>query len=379
MKSEGRLYVRGNQWWMAFRASVMTHGKIRRIEVRETTHVPVTSPHSEKAAWGVLKARLKQVNRPEWVGPYNERLTVSDILDAYQTLRGPVVRNAGAMKYAITHLKDEFGVTRCNALLPEQVDAWRTKMVTVGYSQGTVDRIARVLRAAFNLALRDRKVAFVPRISTYNPEDARQGFMEPPEFEAIEKALREIEPDIADMWVFAYYSGRRPGELQELQWSAVSLESREARITRSKNRKPWTISLEGPLWDCLQARLAASRFHEVLSPYVFHRGGKHIDSSARNRAFRQARVAAGYPARLWYDCRRSCARDMIAAGVDPSTVMQALGHTTRAMLDRYNIVSPDQQRDAVRRLVEARQGNRAQNRAQNVVPLNKINRNNVPR
>lgn len=338
---------------------------MRRIEVRESART-----ESESQARTLLRRRLREVNSASYVGPTNEKLTVSDVLDAYLAHRMPHVKNQNALEYAVRFLREFFGTRRAAMLFPEQIDAARAKMCEAGYAQGTVDRVFRILRAAYHLAQTDRKVAHVPRISMYAPEDARQGFCEPDEFWAIHAQI--AHPVVKDMAEFAYYSGRRPSELEKMRWSDVYRDEGVVRLPRTKNRKPWIVVLEGPLAEIVERRSQARVEGVTLSEYVFHESGQRIHSSKRNRWWKKACVAAGYPNRLFYDLRRTAARDMIDAGADVTTVKQALGHTTDSMLHRYNIRTTTDQREAVQRMVELRQGKRGQSHGHGQVVALKI-------
>jgi len=68
------------------------------------------------------------------------------------------------------------------------------------------------------------------------------------------------------------------------------------------------------------------------------------------KAFRRARKAAGLNGVWFHDLRRSFVTQTRRLGVPESVVMRMSGHRTRAVFDRYNIVSEDDLRDAVARL-----------------------------
>ena len=94
---------------------------------------------------------------------------------------------------------------------------------------------------------------------------------------------------------------------------------------------------------------------DLIARYVFcyvvgEKAGKRITESGYHKAWRKARLAAGCPARIPHDCRRTAVRNLVRAQVTEHVAMQLTGHKTRAVFERYNIVSSSDLRDAARRL-----------------------------
>jgi len=80
----------------------------------------------------------------------------------------------------------------------------------------------------------------------------------------------------------------------------------------------------------------------------FHRNGKPIRSFWG--AWQTACRLAGCPGRILHDFRRTAVRNLVRAGVPDSIAMKMTGHKTRAVFDRYDIVSETDLTEASRKL-----------------------------
>jgi len=227
-------------------------------------------------------------------------------------------------------------------------------------SNATINRELALLRRAFNLGKQATppKVGTVPRFPMLAENNVRKGFFEHEAFLAVR---RELPEEIRPIITFAYYTGCRKGEILALQWRQVDLSERVVRLEpgETKNDEARTIPLAPDLFEMLKLQQESRAAHFPDCPWVFARAGEQIlDFRA---AWDAACKAAGFvakdgekekPTRLFHDLRRTGVRNLIRAGVPERVAMMISGHKTRAVFDRYNIVSEADLKDAARKLDE---------------------------
>jgi len=220
-------------------------------------------------------------------------------------------------------------------------------------TNGTIERSLALLRRAFSLGKAAKKISSVPVIKRLKVSNVRKGFFEADQYRAV---LAHVPDYVRPIVVFGYYTGCRRGEILGLRWNQVDLAESVVRLEpgETKNDEGRTIPLARELRAVLtkQKELRDELFPKCT--WVFFRLGEPV------RDFRRAWVSAckkaglidgkGSPDRLFHDLRRTGVRNLIRAGVPERVAMKISGHKTRSMLDRYNIVSEADLKDAAKKL-----------------------------
>jgi integrase len=320
----------------------------------------------------LLEKRIAEVRSGHHGGLRAERVMVGDLLDL---VLDDYAANGKRVEFAqgcANVLRPALGTMRANRVTSAVLNKYVLDRRKAGSANGTINRHLAILRRGFNLAARETPplVVRVPNFPLLKVAPARAGFFSPAEYRAL---MGELEPHAQNVVAFAYQTGCRHGELLQIRWSQVDLDERSIRLNpgETKNKSPREIPLTKDLHQRLTAMLMTRNDLFPECPWVFSRAGKQIKDIRGAWEGASKRAAAVCPslwdsdrnrhARIFHDLRRTGARNLVRAGVPEATVMAIGGWKTRAMFDRYNVVSGDDLQQAAGKLDEYLSGSDSNN------------------
>lgn len=332
MRGIGKIYKRGNVWWVYFHH----HGKA----YRESSH-----SDSEFAASALLKKRLGEIGRGKLIGPQEGHLTFEHLADAL--LIDYKINNRRSFKsieLSIRHLGATFAFSRAVDITSDCVKRYVLMRQEEGARNSSINRELAALRRMFSLAVKEGRLSTSPYISMLDENNARQGFLHHANFLTLRNALPDY---LKDPVMFLYLSGWRVGEMRSLQWRDIDLPGRVIRLRaeNSKNKTGRTLPLSGELLGLIQRAHEKRRLDCV---HVFHDDGRPIGDF--RKAWAKACKAAGVAGLLVHDLRRTAVRNMVKAGIPERVAMALSGHKTRSIFDRYHVVSESDLMEATERL-----------------------------
>jgi len=327
----GRVYERGKVWWVEY----WSRGK----QFRESS-----GSTDRSVAIGFLKQRFGEIGLGRVPKPHADKVTVgvleSLLVDDYVA---NARRNTDRAKRSLAHLRGFFGGEhRAVDITPDRLTTYRAARLGEGAAPATIRNELAALKRAFHLAVRAGRLVSMPTFPAIAVNNARTGFFEELQFRAVLRSLpRHIQP-VAE---FMYLTGWRKSEVLSLQWRQVDLNAGVVRLEvgTTKNREGRVLPFHAlpELVELIRQQRtrtsAAEKASHRIVPWVFHRSGKAIRDF--RGAWHRACEAAGVPDRIPHDFRRTAARNLIRAGVPERIAMTILGHKTRSIFDRYNIVN----------------------------------------
>lgn len=340
----GRVYLRGSTWWCQYYHC----GRL----IRESS-----GSSKPSVAAKLLKRRLGEIGQGRLIGPEVERTTFADLAQMlFDDYRLNSRKSLDRAQRSVEHLKPVFGLDRAVNITPDRIAAYVASRMRVA-KPATIRLELAALKRMFTLGLRAGRVAYKPAFPTLSIQNARTGFFEPRELEAV---LTHLSDDLRPLVRFLALTGWRVSEARSLRWSQVDFAGGVVRLevgtTKSGAGRVFPFAALPALATVIRTQRettsALEREQGRLIPFVFHRGGEPIRSF--HHAWRSACARAGVPGRLVHDLRRTAARELVRSGVPERTAMALLGHKTRSIFDRYNIVNEADLADGVRKLAAFR-------------------------
>lgn len=246
------------------------------------------------------------------------------------------------------HLLPHFGKDRLmSSITSAEIDDYQTQRIKAGAARATVNLELAVLKRAFRLAMRRQELTQMPYIGMLPVNNARQGFFEQDEFDAV---LTHLPAEVQAPLRFAYITGwRLKSEVLRLTVAQVDLQEGCVRLEvgTSKTGEGRTFYMTQALRKLLEQQLAsveALKRKGVICPFVFHREDGSAIKDFR-ATWNTACESAGYEGKLFHDLRRTAVRNLERAGVPRSTAMQMVGHKTLSMYQRYAITDSRMHRE----------------------------------
>jgi len=254
---------------------------------------------------------------------------------------------------SVNHLNKVFERISVPQITTPRINMFIETRLNEGASNATVNRELSALKRMLNLGAQQTPpiVDRVPHISMLEENNVRKGFFEHGEFLALRDALPLYLKGVA---TFGYKTGWRISEITGLKWSNVDLKKRVVclEIGTTKNKEGRTIYLDDELLELFNSQRVIQKVGNIIVPHVFpnRAGTSHIKDF--RKAWKTACITAGVPGRIFHDLRRTAVRNMVRSGIPERVAMMISGHKTRAVFERYNIVSEDDLMVAARRQEE---------------------------
>jgi len=333
------VFQRGQVWWIAY----YDNGR----ECRESS-----GSRERKEAVKLLRQRLAEVatDTADARAPKRTRtraVMMQDLFDLVEHSHQLNNRTSPANGRCLRRMRKHFGrytVQACTGLLISHYMAARQR---AGRKPSTINREISALRFAFRLGYEHDLVPRMPVIKNLPDLAVRNEFFTRAEIDALLPCLPE---HLRDIVLFGFLTGWRRGEITGLRWSNVNRAEAVIRLEpeQNKGRTVRVLALQGELAALIERRWQARKVGKTLALHVFHDAGCQLGKFYR--AWLRACRQAGLGHRWFHSLRRSAARNMSLQGIPEKVIMSIMGHKTRVMFDRYNIVTEYDQRAYAKRL-----------------------------
>lgn len=370
-----RLYRRNKKWWLD-------------VRFRGQRYVRTTHTTSQKRANQWARNFIAELESGSY-RPQASTVTFERLMElARDFYRVNNRRSIKSLEFVVKRLAKSFAGVRVFDLTSERIERYKAMRLEEKAAKSTINSELSGLSLMFRLAVDHDLLARKPQMHFLDDSDnVRTGFVTQGDYLAIRAGLPERLADLTD---FLWWTGLRLGTARQLQWRDVhggieqdkesdpsSREGSAPRFTairrrgarngdlvhpghledgtlriRSETVKTKTaheIPLVGEIAVLIER---AAAYRTLLSPFVFHNNARPLLNNWCEIHWKRAATAVGLGHILIHDLRRSFVRNMRLAGMPEAVIMRFTGHRTRAIFDRYSIVSVEEQRTALEKMAD---------------------------
>jgi integrase len=334
----------------------------------------VTLRSSDKANARQKLAELERKEARDLFDPWqdtppHEGLTVQDAIERFLTYRR---RKKGLRQKTLDNYRytlGNFASSLASSLNIRYVDAEHVRgyLNRDGLSRTSRDTYYRQLRTFFRWCDEEGIVRKNPMTEVNRPGKPKRSaeFLTRDQLNHLIETIREDAkanaPRVDDgevRWIidvikFAVYTGLRRGELCDLRWGAVDLESgfltvRETENFRTKTGDEERVPIIESAKDVLQ-RQQKDRETDKDAEHVFKgANGGPLNPNYLSERFRHYRKLADLPDNIsFHSLRHTCASLLVMGGTPLRTVMSMMRHSTLDVTMRYAHLAPERYKNQI--------------------------------
>lgn len=332
------------------KVAAAAHGKGKRWQARydgpdgrELTSLHKTQTEAEREINKQESAKMDG----SWVDPARGKMTLEKVIfDVWLPATSTIERTRREYRGVMNrYVVPEWGHRQIRSIRPSQVGAWQNLLTTKHELTGsTPNRVARLVRGVFRMAVIDRMIPLNP-FSEIQAPTLVEAQVHPPDIPTVQLIADQAHHDRwAVMAELTAITGLRSGEIRGLTVPKLDLLNRAMDVHQQLVYEPG----KGLYFDNLKTTSGRrtlplnQRAVDLLAWYLAtypppkdgpRKGlvftmpdGKPIGESTLDWAFKAMCRKAKVKAYRWHDLRHHYASVLIAGGENPKVVQKRLGH-----------------------------------------------------
>ncbi|MCX6150170.1 MAG: tyrosine-type recombinase/integrase [Ignavibacteriales bacterium] len=209
------------------------------------------------------------------------------------------------------------------------------------------------LRSAFNKAISWNYISENPISKIKLPKIPKNNPLFINEVELNLIIGKEDNPQLKDVYSFAFHTGMRLAEITNLKWNQIDLVERIIKVTNTadfttKGKKERIIPINERMFLMLTNRLP--KIMDINKDvYLFNRNGIKYNDEFISKQFKKAVRKINIDSKFhFHSLRHSFASNLIMKGIPIYTVMELLGHSDIKTTQIYSHLKVENLREAVK-------------------------------